>query len=131
VIGGTLVTTGALGGYWTVATWLPTLLKTVRGLSVLNTSGYVIVVTAGAFIGFLIGGYLGDLIGRRWSMMLMAVCSAALVYTYTLIPISNELMLGSRIPTWLLHTGDHGHEWRLSVGTLPDRSSWLCPGIHL
>jgi MFS family permease len=108
VFGATLLTTGALGGYWTVATWLPTLLKTVRGLSVLNTSGYVIVVTAGAFVGFLIGGYLGDRIGRRWSMMIMAFCAAALVYSYTLIPISNELMLFLGFPLGFFTQGIMG-----------------------
>jgi MFS family permease len=93
VIAATMVMTGAQSGFWTVATWLPTLLKREHGLSVLNTSGYVGVVTVGAFCGFLISGYLGDVIGRRGSMLTMAVCAAVVVYSYTLIPISNGLML--------------------------------------
>ena len=42
-----LLATGAQGGYYAITTWLPTYLKTVRGLSVFNTGGYLGVVIAG------------------------------------------------------------------------------------
>lgn len=106
--GATLVTLGGLGSYWTVATWLPTLLKTVRHLSVINTSAYIIVVTAGAFVGFIVGGYLGDRIGRRMSMMVMAICAAALVYSYTILPISDGMMLVLGFPLGFFTQGIMG-----------------------
>ncbi len=37
-----LLATGAQGGYYAITTWLPTFLKTVRGLSVFNTGGYLL-----------------------------------------------------------------------------------------
>ncbi len=36
-----LIAAGALGGNYTILTWLPTYLSTVRHLSVLNTGGYL------------------------------------------------------------------------------------------
>jgi hypothetical protein len=33
-----LLTTGALGGYYAITSWLPTFLKNERGLSVLGTA---------------------------------------------------------------------------------------------
>src|SRR5712671_2634277 len=44
-----LLATGVLGGNYTILTWLPTYLKTVRNLSVLNTGGYLAVNITGSF----------------------------------------------------------------------------------
>src|SRR5712671_8107197 len=40
-----LLATGAQGGYYAITTWLPTFLRTVRKLTVLNSSGYLAVIT--------------------------------------------------------------------------------------
>ena len=42
---------GVQGGYYAITTWLPTFLKTTRGLSVLNTGAYLFVVIVGSFVG--------------------------------------------------------------------------------
>src|SRR5208337_3605237 len=49
-----LLATGVQGGYYAITTWLPTFLKTARGLSVLNTGGYLFVVIVGSFVGYMI-----------------------------------------------------------------------------
>jgi len=46
-----LLTTGAQGGYYAITTWLPTFLRTVRNLTVLNTSGYLAFIMTGSFAG--------------------------------------------------------------------------------
>ncbi|HEX4720997.1 MAG TPA: MFS transporter [Pseudonocardiaceae bacterium] len=78
--------TGVQGGYYTLATWLPTYLKTARHLSVVNTGGYLAFVISGAFLGYVTGGYLTDLFGRKRTFALFAVLSAALIVGYTSIP---------------------------------------------
>jgi MFS family permease len=55
VLGG-LMGTGAQGGYAAVMTWLPTFLRTERGLSILDSTGYLAVLITGAFCGYLTGG---------------------------------------------------------------------------
>ncbi|HWQ39980.1 MAG TPA: MFS transporter [Burkholderiales bacterium] len=101
-----LVATGMQGGYYAITTWLPTYLKTVRGLSVLDTGGYLIVVIAGALAGYLVAAWLSDRIGRRNTFFLFAVCSAASAVIYTLLPISDALMLVLGFPLGFFVSGN-------------------------
>ncbi|MEV4682480.1 MFS transporter [Streptomyces kurssanovii] len=90
----TLLSTGVQGGYYTLATWVPTYLKTERGLTVVGTGGYLTFLISGAFIGYLTGGYLTDRIGRKNNIALFAVLSSVGILAYTNIPPgSNGLLL--------------------------------------
>lgn len=88
-----LLSTGMMGSYYAVTTWLPTFLKVERQLTVLGTSTYLLVLIAGSFVGYLTSAYLSDSLGRRRCFMLFAACAAVLVLIYTHIPITNELMM--------------------------------------
>jgi MFS family permease len=89
-----LLSTGVQGGYYTLATWVPTYLKTERGLSVVGTGGYLTFLISGAFLGYLTGGYLTDRLGRRRNIWLFALLSAICILAYTHIPAgSNTLLL--------------------------------------
>jgi MFS family permease len=87
-----LLAVGAQGGYYAITTWLPTFLRTQRKLSVLNTTGYLIVVIVGSFIGYMVSAYLADRIGRKKTLILYAVGSFVTVVAYTYLPISNSVM---------------------------------------
>ncbi|MFE6285487.1 MFS transporter [Streptomyces sp. NPDC057877] len=89
-----LLSTGVQGGYYTLATWVPTYLKTERGLSVVGTGGYLTFLISGAFLGYLTGGYLTDRLGRRRNIWLFALLSAVCILAYTNIPSgANTLLL--------------------------------------
>ncbi|GAA3775021.1 MFS transporter [Streptomyces phyllanthi] len=89
-----LLSTGVQGGYYTLATWVPTYLKTERELSVVGTGGYLTFLISGAFIGYLTGGYLTDRLGRRRNIWLFAVLSALCILAYANIPSgANTLVL--------------------------------------
>ncbi|MEV6486821.1 MFS transporter [Streptomyces sp. NPDC051576] len=89
-----LLSTGVQGGYYTLATWVPTYLKTERGLSVVGTGGYLTFLISGAFLGYLTGGYLTDVLGRRRNIWLFALLSAICILAYTHIPSgANTLLL--------------------------------------
>ncbi|MEU5002511.1 MFS transporter [Streptomyces sp. NPDC021622] len=89
-----LLSTGVQGGYYTLATWVPTYLKTERGLTVVGTGGYLTFLISGAFIGYLAGGYLTDVLGRKRNITLFAFLSAASILAYTNIPDgANGLLL--------------------------------------
>ena len=90
---GGLVGTGAQGGYNAVSTWLPTFLRNERGLSVLNSAGYLAVLIVGSFCGYIAGGYLSDRIGRRMTFLVFAVAAGIVVATYTSVPFGNGAML--------------------------------------
>ena len=83
-----ILATGAQGGYYTLATWVPTYLKTERGLTVIGTSSYLAFLISGAFAGYLTGGYFTDRIGRKTTFRIFAVASAALIILYTQLPSS-------------------------------------------
>ncbi|KES05242.1 MFS transporter [Streptomyces toyocaensis] len=89
-----LLSTGVQGGYYTLATWVPTYLKTERELSVVGTGGYLTFLISGAFIGYLTGGWLTDRLGRRRNIWLFALLSAVCVLAYANIPSgANTLVL--------------------------------------
>jgi MFS family permease len=100
-----LLATGVQGGYYAITTWLPTFLKTARGLSVLNTGGYLFVVIVGSFVGYMVSAWLADRLGRKRTLILFAVCSFLTVTAYTYLPISNQLMLMLGFPLGFFASG--------------------------
>jgi len=116
-----LMATGAQGGYYAVTTWLPTFLKTVRGLSVLNTGTYLLVVIAGAFTGYMVSAWLTDRLGRRRTLMLFAVCSFLTVAAYTRLPIGNRAMLVLGFPLGFFASGSFGPMGAFLTELFPSR----------
>ena len=100
-----LISTGSLGGNYTLSIWLPAFLKTVRGLAVLNTGGFLAVMICGAFTGYVVGSYLTDRIGRRKHFVVFSLGSLVTVYAYTLIPISNTVRLFLGFPLGFFSSG--------------------------
>ncbi|MFJ9720330.1 MFS transporter [Streptomyces sp. NPDC101213] len=88
-----LLSTGVQGGYYTLATWVPTYLKNERGLSVVGTGGYLTFLISGAFLGYLTGGHLTDRLGRRRNIWLFALLSAVCVLAYADIPSGADTLL--------------------------------------
>src|SRR4051794_19268346 len=84
---------GAHGGFYGLFTWLPTYLKTERGLSVMGTGGYLAVIIVAFGIGCVVAGQLLDRLGRRRSVALFAVGCVAVTITYLLLPIGGTAML--------------------------------------
>jgi len=100
-----LLAIGVQGGYYAITTWLPTFLKTVRKLSVLNTGGYLIVVIVGSFVGYIVSAYLADALGRKRTLILFAACSFLTITAYTFLPISNSVMLVLGFPLGFFASG--------------------------
>lgn len=102
---GGLMGTGAQGGYNAVMTFLPTFLRNERGLSVLDSTGYLAVLITGAFCGYLTGGFLSDRIGRRLQFLVFAIGAGIVVVTYTSFPFGNGAMLILGFPLGFFASG--------------------------
>jgi len=103
---GSLMTTGMMSGYYAVTIWVPTYLKTVRNLSVLNTGAYTFMIIAGSFVGYIVAAYLSDHLGRRKTFIVFAVGTVIVAVLYTLVPISDQAMLFLGFPLGFFLSGN-------------------------
>jgi MFS family permease len=102
---GCLLALGAQGGYYAITTWLPTVLRTERHLSVIGSGSYIGVIIVGSFCGYVTSAYLNDWIGRRATFLIFAIGSMTVVLSYTQLPISDGLMLVLGFPLGFFASG--------------------------
>jgi MFS family permease len=93
-----LMVAGAQGGGYALGIWMPTYLRTVRGLSATDAGGFLFVQILGALVGFLIGSYLSDAIGRKWTFAVSAIGSLVMVLLFMFLPVGNEALFFLGIP---------------------------------
>ncbi|MBV9816591.1 MAG: MFS transporter [Alphaproteobacteria bacterium] len=98
----TLMVAGAQGGGYALGLWMPTYLRTVRGLSATTTGGFLLVQILGALFGFLLGSYLSDAIGRKWTFMWSAVGSLVMILVYMFVPMGNTGLLLVGVPLFTI-----------------------------
>jgi MFS family permease len=96
----TAMNTCGLFGYWGLFTWIPAYLSLPssqggRGLSLVKTTSFFLVLCAGKFLGYAAFGFLADIFGRRKPYFTYLIIAAALVPLYGL----------TRSPLWLLILG--------------------------
>ena len=89
---------GAQGGGYALGIWMPTYLRTVRGLSATSTGGFLLVQILGALFGFLLGSYLSDAIGRKQTFLWSAIGSFVMILIYMFLPTSNTALLLLGLP---------------------------------
>ncbi len=100
-----LLTTGAQGGYYAITFWVPSFLRAERKLTVLGTSGYILVIIVGSLIGYWVSAWLTDRIGRRANFILFGVCSIITVFLYTQIPVDNTTIMFLGFPLGFFASG--------------------------
>jgi MFS family permease len=100
-----LLTTGAQGGYYAITFWIPSFLRAERKLTVLGTSGYILVIIVGSLIGYWVSAWLADRIGRRANFILFGVCSIITVFLYTQIPVDNSTIMYLGFPLGFFASG--------------------------
>lgn len=87
-----LLTTGALMAYWGSASWLPSFLATTKGLDIVKTGGFLIILNTGAFFGYQFFGWVADTYGRRASFMTGIIGSIIAIVTYVSITDNSVLL---------------------------------------
>ena len=87
-------------GYWGLFTWVPAYLSLPasqggRGLSLVKTTTFFLVLCGGKWLGYALFGFLADAFGRRKPFFVYLLIAAALVPLYGM----------ARSPFWLLALG--------------------------
>jgi MFS family permease len=88
----------ALFGWWGLFTWLPRFLSMStaeggRGLSIVQTSGWTIVMQTGTFLGYIGFGFLADRFNRKYTYIGFLLIAALLVPTFAFVRNPNALLL--------------------------------------
>jgi MFS family permease len=88
----------SLFAWWGLFTWIPRFLSLPvaqggRGLSIVETSAWTIVMQVGTAIGYLSFGYLADIFGRKRIYIGFLLAAAALVPLYANTHNSNLLLV--------------------------------------
>ncbi len=81
---------GVQAGGLAVALWLPTLLKTVHGLTAVQVGYNMFCFTGGSFVGFLTAAYLSDAIGRRRNFLLFALGNWIAIPAFLYLPVGQS-----------------------------------------
>ena len=90
----------AMFGYWGLFTWIPTYLllpvaQGGRGLNLMTTTTWLVVMGVGKWLGYALFGFFADSAGRKVSYATYLIVAAILVPIYGM----------SRSPMWLLILG--------------------------
>src|SRR5712692_9181919 len=94
----TAMNTCALFGYWGLFTWIPAYLSLPpaqggRGLSLVKTTTFFLVLCAGKFVGYAAFGFLADAWGRRKPYFTYLLIAAVLVPIYGMTSRPTLLLL--------------------------------------
>jgi MFS family permease len=88
----------AMFGYWGLFTWIPAYLSLPvaeggRGLDLMKTTTWLIVMGVGKWLGYVTFGFLADAVGRRGSYVAYLVTAAVLVPLYGIAETPLALLL--------------------------------------
>jgi MFS family permease len=101
----TAMAAGALGGNYTILTWLVTYLRQTHALSVSMTSAYLAVTIFGSLVGYVGMAHLSDQFGRRKTFALSAACAGLAVTAYCLLDLPPPVLFLLGFPLGLFQSG--------------------------
>jgi MFS family permease len=86
----TLMNTGTMFAWWGLFTWIPSYLKLSpgeggAGLTLVDSSLWIIAITVGQFFGYVTFGFIADRLGRRQAYLVYLLVAAAVVPVYGMV----------------------------------------------
>jgi len=87
-----------LFAWWGLFTWVPRFLSMSvqdggRGMSIVQTSTWTIVMQIGTFLGYVLFGYIADRFNRKYTYIGYVLMAAVLVPMFAFVRSSNALLL--------------------------------------
>ena len=102
----TVVNAATLFAWWGLFFWVPSYLSLPtsqggRGLSIVQTSAWTILMQAGTFLGYISYGFLADRLGRKWVYVGFLFMAAIVVQFYAHASSAIELLwIGPLVGFW-------------------------------
>lgn len=92
-----VMTTVQIAGYFGMMNWLPTIMQESLGISVKNSSTWMIATIVGMCIGMLVFGQILDHLGPRLAYNIFLLMSAASVYLFQFANSALTMIIGGMI----------------------------------
>lgn len=92
-----VMTTVQIAGYFGMMNWLPTIMQEQIGVSVKDSSQWMVFTIIGMCIGMVVFGQLIDRVGPRLSYSLFLIMSAVSVYLFAFASSAWQMLLGGAI----------------------------------
>lgn len=92
-----VMTTVQIAGYFGMMNWLPTIMQESLGISVKNSSTWMIATIVGMCIGMLVFGQILDKLGPRLAYGIFLLMSAASVYLFQFANSALTMIIGGMI----------------------------------
>lgn len=92
-----VMTTVQIAGYFGMMNWLPTIMQESLGVSVKNSSTWMIATIVGMCIGMLVFGQILDHLGPRLAYSIFLLMSAASVYLFQFANSALTMIIGGMI----------------------------------
>lgn len=92
-----VMATVQIAGYFGMMNWLPTMMQSQLGISIEDSSQWMIATIVGMCLGMLVFGQIFDQIGPRKSFAIFLTLSALSVYLFTLARTGLAMIIGGGI----------------------------------
>ena len=92
-----VMATVQVAGYFGMMNWLPTMMQSQLGISVGDSSQWMVATILGMCLGMLVFGQIFDRIGPRKSFAIFLTLSALSVYLFTLVQTGLAMIIGGAI----------------------------------
>lgn len=92
-----IMATVQIAGYFGMMNWLPTMMQSQLGISVGDSSQWMVATILGMCLGMLVFGQIFDRIGPRKSFAIFLTLSALSVYLFTLVQTGLAMIIGGAI----------------------------------
>ena len=125
----------ALFAWWGLFTWLPRFLSMPtaeggRGLDIVQTSAWTIVLETGTFLGYIGFGFLADRFSRKYTYIGFLIVAALLVPLFAFVRNPNALLLIGPL-VGFFGTGYFSGFSVIASELFPTAAARLCHGLRL
>jgi MFS family permease len=81
-------------GFYCTMTWIPSMLRAERGMTIFASSMWFILINLGGIVGYLVFGMLADRLGRRPAFTIYWLIAMISAQTFASYISSNHLLMG-------------------------------------